>query len=251
MHRNHLILLCFSGLLAACKSSSVDTDIGIGGDNSPGGGYSSGAGGTGGDSQPEGGSASQGGAGGTSQGGAAGAPACIEAGNAPGGTTDSLCDNLNVTPTTAGGPQSLCDLNEDGDFAESPPGYDLCKWGFATYDIGAALHLEECIAKIGIQPAEACDLDLAFSCVATATADLCASEWANDGCDAVKTVCDGKSSGGEFDVAQCLTDLNPFGEGGFTAYQDCMNERLQKGDDCQPSHNACVDAIYQFQPTTG
>lgn len=205
------------------STTSESTSSGTGGSGGSGGAGVGGGGGGGGD----GGS-----------GGSGGAPACI----GPDGTglDKKSCDNMNITPASAGGAaSSICEPNGGTAGTDPPPGYAVCQHGFDVFNPGPAENLQKCLALIGVEPANACDPAQVQDCVNKMYEATCAVDAVTKYCEDNAKLCEG--AGQTLDAAQCAYELKPFNQTTITNYEDCFNN-ADPALTCQQAHDDCYVA---------
>lgn len=252
--RNHRSLLsgfvpCLAGLgvslaaLGGCTVKEVDTDndvetsansgavtstsVTTGGGDGGAGGATAGTG--------TGGAGGEGGAGGAATGTGGGEPACF--GETGTGKTAASCDEMNITPAPNGPASSSCGegLNEP------PPGYGACIHGFSIYTAGSAENFQACLSEIGVEPANACDIDLVAECVGKVYEEACENAYANEVCDTIAEVCGADT----FNAGTCKADLVPFSKAGVDTLVECVNAQPQEVS-CQDAYNTCFDEVRSF-----
>jgi hypothetical protein len=228
--------LLSAALLSGCVIVGKSSSDGTGGSGGDGGAGVGGAGGTGGNGGNGGeGGAGVGGAGGT--GGTGGGSACVKADDGSGKGVSS-CDTMNITPSPKGAALSNCGANKD----ESPPGYRLCQRGFDIYTQGAASTLQTCFDKIGVEPANACDMALVGACVSEMYKAICESEDGVLTCEAIATkICPGE----QFDTQKCMDEVTPFNGTTLQMLADKISDS-PAGTPCQDAYDAAFDEINVF-----
>jgi hypothetical protein len=217
-------------------------------DGSTSGGGFGGNGGTGG--QGTGGTEAQGtggagvgGTGGQGTGGAGGAggqggSGCVD----PAGTgkTGASCDMMNITPKSHGGAAlSTCGATKDQD----PPGYGTCVLGFKIYRPGDAETLQSCLAKIGVEPANACDIKQVSTCVNTMYKAACENPTAVKACNDLATV---TCKGEPFDTQKCMDYLLTFNSDGLNKVAACMAASDPAKETCLQAFDRCFGEATTF-----
>jgi hypothetical protein len=178
----------------------------------------------------------EGGTGGTGGGGGSGGGggACVGVEGMKGLDKNS-CDNMDITPTSKGGAAAeICDDTGGSGGTNPPPGYPACQHGFDVFNGGPAEHFQACLAKITVEPANACSFTKVQSCVDAMYAATCEVKETTDLCDAIGDACAAATPPQTFDVAGCSAELKPFNQKALTAYSDCF--------DAEPENVACQDA---------
>ena len=175
-----------------------------------------------------------GGGGSAGTGGAGGQPECL--GTQGSGMNESVCDTM---PIFAG--SKICDANGGISGSDPPPGLGACHAGFSLYVPGAAEEFYYCLAQIGVEPANACDLVQVQNCVGKvsnasctdASASVC-SQLKNNYCPA------GDIS---FDEPSCVIDIAPFTDKAMTDLGTCVNAALQANPapNCKDAYLGCFD----------
>ena len=179
-----------------------------------------------------------GGVGGAGVGGQGGGSTCVGADDGSGKTVAS-CDMMAITPVPVGAALKNCGASKD----EAPPGYGLCKRGFEIYTQGAASTLQSCLAQIGVEPANACDMNQVTKCIGTMYTEICASQAATNACDAIATQICGKEP---FDTSGCLVDVSPFNDMTLQELANCISATDPNQVTCQQAYNDCFAKIASF-----
>jgi len=229
-------MILAAGLLTGCVivDGTSGTTGGQGG-NDPTTTSSSGTTGTGGEggAAGTGGGAGVGGAGGAmGTGGAGGGVACA---GTMGTATITDCDNMNITPATAGGAAQSCGMN----FDEEPIGYRVCKKGSTIFIGGAFDVLQSCLSSIGVQ--YACDVAPANDCISEMYGKTCDDPYVHDICNNIQTQC----GMDPFDANACAGYLLPLSNDGITALNDCLAAAPQN-DPCQKQFDDCYAQLMTF-----
>lgn len=168
-------------------------------------------------------------------GGAGGAGACIGVDGT--GLDKNSCDNMNITPTSAGGPAaSICEPDGGTAGSDPPPGYGVCQHGFDVFNPGPAENLQKCLGNIGVEPANACDPAQVQDCVNTMYEATCAVDSVTKYCEDNAKLCE--TAGQTLNAAQCAYELKPFNPTTITAYEDCFNN-ADPALTCQQAHDQC------------
>ena len=180
-----------------------------------------------------GGTGGTGGAGGAGNGGAGGGGgSCVGVDGT--GVAVTACDMMNISPQSVGGPaSSICGANQN----EDPPGYDYCLAGFDVYTSGSFENFQACLANIGVEPANACDQQLVFDCVAKVYNEACQRAEIDELCEGFETDC--ANIGQTFDIVKCSIDLAPLSNVGVQEYGDCVNDAPPE-ETCQQAHDLCA-----------
>jgi hypothetical protein len=237
--------IIFSSLLTAALSTGCiivadpnDNTGGFGGFGGAGVGGRGGAGGAGGQGGAGvGGAGGQGGQGGAGVGGGGGSE-CVGTNDGSGKTVAS-CEDMPITPAPNGAAISNCGATMN----EAPPGYGLCKRGFEIYTQGAASTLQSCLNKIGVQPADACNMNHVTACIGDMYKAVCASQAAANACEAIATQICGKDP---FDTTGCLLDVNPFNDVTLQDLANCISATDPNQVTCQQAYNDCFAQIASF-----
>lgn len=232
--------ILFTSILAAVSATGC---IIIGSGDTGGFGGFGGSGGFDG----TGGSGATGGQGGQGQGGEAGAGGGGSGGSGGGcvdpagtGKTGASCDTMNITPKSAGGSaSSTCGDTMDQD----PPGYGTCVLGFKIYRPGDAETLQTCLGKIGVEPANACDLNQVGNCVNTMYSVACSNETAVKACnDFASETCKNEL----FDTQKCMDYLLTFNNEALNQFADCMSLSDPAKETCQQAFDRCFGEATTF-----
>lgn len=150
------------------------------------------------------------------------------------------CDNMNITPTSAGGSAaSICDDMGGISGMNPPPGYGACQHGFEVFNPGPAEYFQKCLAKIGVEPANACAFEPLQKCVNDMYAITCAVEETTKRCETLAGAC--MMAGQNFDAAGCAFDLAPFNTKALSDYEDCFNA-ADPMLTCEQAHQQCFEA---------
>ncbi len=171
------------------------------------------------------------------QGGTGGGSMCV---GTDGSSTVASCDAMNITPSTAGGPATLCQANG---MTFNPPGYDLCKHVFGIYTKGAAGFVQACLSNIGVEPSNACDQAQVDKCASQVFNAVCPSASAADKCNTIGTAC--TSAGQKFDTQLCQTELNPFNDKATTELVTCINQ-TDPSVKCQQAYDDCYAKLTTY-----
>jgi len=174
------------------------------------------------------------GTGGSSNGGAGGGVDCVGVDGT--GVPEQACNEMNITPATAGGTAtSNCGMDMDQD----PPGYQTCLDGFAVYTAGSFENLQACLSEIGVEPTNACNLDLVLDCIDKVYAEACARAEIDTYCAQLETDCLALDPNSPFNVAKCSGDLAPLSTVGLEEYAACVNSQPDNAT-CQEAHDVCA-----------
>jgi hypothetical protein len=185
----------------------------------------------------------EGGTGGTGagvggSGGGGGGSACVGV-DGPKGLDVKSCDNMNITPVSEGGSAaSICDDMGGSGGTNPPPGYAACQHGFDVFNGGPAEHFQACLAKITVEPANACSFMHVQACVDGMYAATCEVKETTDLCDAIGQACAAANPPQAFDIPGCAAELKPFNQKALTAYSDCFDAQPENVA-CQAAHDQC------------
>lgn len=234
-------LLASALVFAGCiiKEGDIDDPDPTGGDttNTGGAGGTAGTGGTAGGGM--GGTAGMGGMGGMA--GAGGAPGCIGIDGT--GLDKNSCNNMNITPASAGGAaSSICEPNGGTAGTDPPPGYGVCLHGFTIFNPGPAENLQKCLSMIGVEPANACDPAQVQDCVNKMYEATCAVDAITKYCEDNAKLCE--SVGQTLNAATCAYELKAFNQTTLGKYEECFNT-ADPMKTCQEAHDECYVAQLQ------
>jgi hypothetical protein len=156
------------------------------------------------------------------------------------GQTAAICDTMEITPSSAGGPAaSNCDRCGGTGGIEAPPGYVLCLAAFELFTAGAAESVQACFNNINGAPAYACDLVPVADCVRRMYNEACPNQAAADTCQLIHdTLC---VMNEPFDVTACTEDMNPFNDDALQHVANCIAYSTEP--DCRTAYTVCFDQI--------
>lgn len=163
------------------------------------------------------------------------ASACVDVKST--GLDAKSCDNMNITPFSAGGPaMSICDASGGTAGRDPPPGYAACQRGFEIFNQGPAENLQRCLGAIGVEPPIACDPRRVQRCMNEMYDSTCAGAQVTKYCNDNAREC--KSTGQTFDAVKCAYELKPFNAKTISAYEACFNN-ADPNLTCQQAHDNC------------
>lgn len=148
----------------------------------------------------------------------------------PNGWTKASCNGSNVPIEAAA---DNCGPNVD----EVPPGKGICALGYDLYKLGAAQALEDCLATIGVEPANACDESKVAACTQAMYEGACDDPASDEVCDNMKTAC----AADPFGSVGCKDDLRPLNSAALEQFVDCFNAK--PNDPCQTAYDTCMDDL--------
>lgn len=166
----------------------------------------------------------------TTTGTGGGGGACVDGTGT--GQTDAVCDELQITPVSHGGPASMCGAAFDLD----PLGHASCHGVFPIWKSGQAEDLVDCLALIGVQ--DACQDQLVQDCVSEVYDAACDDPFIGETCQGIADVC----GADPFDAAGCSFELNVFSVDGVNLVIDCINA-LDPSISCQAAYDDCFDQV--------
>ncbi len=170
--------------------------------------------------------------------GAGGQPECL--GTQGSGQTEAVCDDSTKTPIAAA--TAVCDDQGGVSGSNPPPGIGACHGGFRLWVAGAAEELWYCLAQIGVEPANACDLEQVSNCVGKVSALSC-TDASSSVCGQLKAYC--PQGDATFDEPSCVVDIAPWQDQPMVDLGDCMTTALAAvpAPTCQEAYVACFDQI--------
>lgn len=173
--------------------------------------------------------------GGGDGGGGGGTPSCVGIDGT--GLDEKSCDNMNITPASAGGPATdQCDGMGGLGGMESPPGYPACQHGFEVFNPGPAEAFQKCLAMISLN--DMCELTTVQKCSDSMFQSTCEVPEIRTKCTDLQTVCKNANPPQDLDADGCAFNLSPFNSKALEAYETCFNN-ADPMLTCQEAHDKC------------
>lgn len=156
------------------------------------------------------------------------------------GQNAEICDTMEITPSSVGGPAaSNCDVCGGSNGAFPPLGYTVCLRGFIIFRAAYAEALQACLNLINGAPAYACAIGPVADCMTRMYSEACPSQAAADTCQLIRdTLC---VMNEPFDVTACAEGLKPFNDDALQRMASCI---AYSGEpDCLMAYTACFHEV--------